>query len=45
MFQAMLLLPLFLWAVYVVAREKLDAFLALPLESVESRLRAYRGAR
>jgi hypothetical protein len=25
----------FLWAVYVIARDKLDAFLALPLESVE----------
>ena len=36
MFQAMLLLPLFLWAVYVVAGEKWDAFLALPLESVEA---------
>ena len=36
LFQAMLLLPLFLWAVYVVARDKLDAFLALPLESVET---------
>ena len=36
----MLLLPLFLWAVYVVARDKLDAFLALPLQSVESGCRA-----
>jgi flagellar biosynthetic protein FlhB len=34
--QAMVLLPLFLWAVYVVARDRLAAFLALPLGSVES---------
>src|SRR5947207_3997798 len=34
--QAMVLLPLFLWAVYVIARDKLEAFLALPLQSVES---------
>ena len=32
----MVLLPLFLWAVYVIARDKLDVFLALPLQSVES---------
>ena len=34
--QAMLLLPLFLWAVYAVAREKLDLLLALPMASVEN---------
>jgi len=34
--QAMFLLPIFLWAAYTIAREKLDAFLALPLQSVES---------
>src|SRR5450759_3137497 len=34
--QAMLLLPIFLWAVWVVARDKLDTFLVLPLQSVES---------
>jgi flagellar biosynthesis protein FlhB len=34
--QAMVLLPLFLWAVYAVARDHLAAFLALPLASVES---------
>ena len=34
--QAALLLPLFLWAVYVVARDKLEVFLTLPLASVES---------
>jgi len=34
--QAMILLPVFLWAAYAIACEKLDAFLALPLESVES---------
>ena len=33
--QAVVLLPLFLWAVYVVARDHLEAFLALPLGSVE----------
>jgi flagellar biosynthesis protein FlhB len=34
--EASVLLPLFLWAVFVIAREKLDAFLALPLGSIES---------
>ncbi len=34
--QAMLLLPLFLGAVYVLARDRLEGFLAMPLESVES---------
>ena len=34
--QAVIMLPLFLWAVYAMARNKLDGFLALPLESVES---------
>ncbi|HWC98018.1 MAG TPA: EscU/YscU/HrcU family type III secretion system export apparatus switch protein [Candidatus Sulfopaludibacter sp.] len=34
--QALILLPVFLWAVYVIARDKLDAFLSLPLQSVES---------
>jgi flagellar biosynthetic protein FlhB len=31
-----ILLPLFLWAAYAVARAKLEAFLTLPLQSVES---------
>jgi flagellar biosynthesis protein FlhB len=34
--QAMVLLPVFMWAVWVVARDKLEVFLALPLQSVES---------
>src|ERR1039457_7689541 len=34
--QALVLLPMFLWAVWVVARDKLDVFLALPLQSVQS---------
>jgi flagellar biosynthetic protein FlhB len=34
--QAIVLLPLFLWAVWAIARDKLEAFLALPLGSVES---------
>jgi flagellar biosynthetic protein FlhB len=34
--QALVLLPLFLWAVYVVARSKIETFLTLPLQSVES---------
>ena len=34
--QAMVLLPMFLWAVYVIARDQLDSFLALPLQSVMS---------
>ncbi len=33
--QAMVLLPVFLWAVYAIAREKLESFLVLPLGSVE----------
>jgi flagellar biosynthetic protein FlhB len=36
LWQALILLPLFLWAVYAIARDKLDAFLALPLQSVAS---------
>ncbi|HUA63508.1 MAG TPA: EscU/YscU/HrcU family type III secretion system export apparatus switch protein [Verrucomicrobiae bacterium] len=34
--QALILLPLFLWAVYVVARDRMESFLTLPLQSVES---------
>jgi len=34
--QAMVLLPLFLWAVYVVARDKVEILLTLPLVGVES---------
>jgi flagellar biosynthetic protein FlhB len=34
--QALILLPIFLWAAWVIARDKLEAFLALPLVSVES---------
>jgi len=34
--QAAVLLPLFVWAVYVVARDKIESFLTLPLQSVES---------
>jgi|SRR5450432_1263035 len=34
--QAVVLLPVFLWAVYGMARDKLDAFLALPMQSVQS---------
>jgi len=34
--EALILLPVFLFAVYAVAREKLDLFLALPLASVSS---------
>jgi flagellar biosynthetic protein FlhB len=34
--QSVILLPLFLWAVYAIARDKLEGFLALPLESVPS---------
>ena len=32
--QSLILLPVFLWAVYAIVRDKLEAFLALPLESV-----------
>jgi flagellar biosynthetic protein FlhB len=34
--QAMVLLPVFLWSVWVIARERLDTFMSLPLQSVES---------
>ncbi len=34
--QAAVLLPLFLWAVYVIARDGLESFVSLPLRSVES---------
>jgi flagellar biosynthesis protein FlhB len=34
--QAVVLLPVFLWAAYAIARDKLDTFLSLPLQSVES---------
>ena len=34
--QALILLPLFLWAAYAIARERLDVFLTLPMQSVES---------
>jgi flagellar biosynthetic protein FlhB len=34
--EAAVLLPLFLGAVYLVARDKIEAFLVLPLESVET---------
>ena len=34
--QAMALLPLFLWAVYAMARDRFESFLSLPLGSVES---------
>jgi flagellar biosynthesis protein FlhB len=32
--QSVILLPIFLWAVYAIARDKMESFLALPLESV-----------
>jgi flagellar biosynthetic protein FlhB len=32
--QSVILLPIFLWAVYAIARDKLEGFLAMPLESV-----------
>ncbi len=34
--QAGIMLPIFLWAVYVVASDKIEQFLALPFQSVES---------
>ncbi|MBZ5585444.1 MAG: EscU/YscU/HrcU family type III secretion system export apparatus switch protein [Acidobacteriia bacterium] len=34
--QAVVLLPLFLWAAYVVARDKLEVFLTMPLATAES---------
>jgi len=34
--QAVVLLPVFLWAVWVIAQERLEQFMTLPLRSVES---------
>jgi len=34
--QALIMLPLFLWAVYVVARDKMELLMTLPLASVEN---------
>jgi flagellar biosynthetic protein FlhB len=34
--QASIMLPVFLWAVYVLMRDKLDVLVALPLQSIES---------
>jgi flagellar biosynthetic protein FlhB len=39
LFQALLMLPLFLGAVYAITRERLETFLLLPLQSVESGFR------
>ena len=33
--QAVIMLPLFLWAAYAIARERLGVFLTLPMQSVE----------
>jgi flagellar biosynthesis protein FlhB len=37
--QAIILIPVFLWAVYAVTRDKLDVLVALPVTSVESGVR------
>ncbi|MEO8371816.1 MAG: EscU/YscU/HrcU family type III secretion system export apparatus switch protein, partial [Candidatus Solibacter sp.] len=37
--QALFLLPVFLWSVWVVARDHLDVFMTLPLQSTESGFR------
>jgi flagellar biosynthetic protein FlhB len=42
--QAVVLLPLFLWAVYAMARDKLEDILALPLASVENGARFIGGS-
>jgi flagellar biosynthesis protein FlhB len=42
--QAVVLLPLFGWTVYAIARDQLDLFLCLPLASVESGARAVAGS-
>jgi flagellar biosynthesis protein FlhB len=36
LFQALIMLPVFLWAVYAMARHKLDDILSLPLASVDN---------
>jgi flagellar biosynthesis protein FlhB len=41
--QAALMLPLFLWAVYVIARDQLEAFIRLPLQGVEAGARMISG--
>ncbi len=42
--QAVILLPLFLWAVYAMARQKLEEILGLPLGSVENGARFIGGS-
>jgi flagellar biosynthesis protein FlhB len=42
--QALLLLPIFLWAVYVIARDKLEAILLLPLTTVDGGYRFLTGS-
>jgi len=42
--QALVLLPLFLWAVYAMARDRIESFLALPLASVESACQVLAGS-
>lgn len=42
--QALVLLPLFLWAVYVVARDKLETILLLPLATVDGGYRFLTGS-
>jgi flagellar biosynthesis protein FlhB len=37
--QAAIMMPVFLWAVYVLMRDRLDALVALPLQSIESGMR------
>jgi flagellar biosynthetic protein FlhB len=44
LFQAVILLPLFLWAVYAMARHKLEDILALPLGSAENGARFIAGS-
>jgi flagellar biosynthetic protein FlhB len=42
--QALILLPLFLWAVYTIARDKLDLFLSLPLATADAGARLVAGS-
>ena len=42
--QAVVLLPLFLWAVYALARDHIERFLALPLAGVESACQVLAGS-
>jgi flagellar biosynthesis protein FlhB len=42
--QALIMLPLFLWAVYALARDHIESFLSLPMAGVESAVQVLAGS-